>query len=79
MRAEVAAAWSEPLRELERLLKAGRGVLEHRVACEVTSAQGPLPVHVLYWTAFVGEDGAVHFAKDVYGRDEVLANAIAAR
>jgi len=39
----------------------------------------PLPVHVLYWTAFVGEDGAVHFAKDVYGRDEVLANAIAAR
>lgn len=37
-----------------------------------------LPVYILYWTAFVGPDGVVHFRDDVYGRDHRLAAALAA-
>lgn len=36
----------------------------------------PWPVHVLYWTSWVGREGAVHFRADVYGRDEQLAEAL---
>lgn len=33
-----------------------------------------IPVLLLYWTAEVGEDGTVHFRKDIYGRDaKILA------
>jgi murein L,D-transpeptidase YcbB/YkuD len=38
----------------------------------------PLPVYILYWTAFVGPEGLVHFRDDVYGRDRRLAAALAA-
>ncbi|HSB41879.1 MAG TPA: hypothetical protein VLK28_08610, partial [Methylomirabilota bacterium] len=38
----------------------------------------PQPVYILYWTAFVAPDGAVHFRDDVYGRDRRLAAALAA-
>ena len=38
----------------------------------------PLPVYILYWTAFVGPDGLVHFRDDVYERDRRLAAALAA-
>ncbi|MFO7594399.1 MAG: L,D-transpeptidase family protein [Pseudomonadota bacterium] len=32
----------------------------------------PLPVYLLYLTAWVGEDGAVHFHNDIYGEDELV-------
>jgi len=35
----------------------------------------PLPVYVLYWTAFV-DQGAMNFRSDVYGRDEALLAAL---
>jgi murein L,D-transpeptidase YcbB/YkuD len=35
-------------------------------------------VYILYWTAFVGPDGLVHFRDDVYERDHRLAAALAA-
>jgi L,D-transpeptidase YcbB len=38
----------------------------------------PLPVYILYWTAFVGADGLAQFRDDVYGRDARLAAALAA-
>ena len=37
----------------------------------------PLPVYILYWTAFVEPDGSVQFREDVYGRDRRLAAALA--
>jgi murein L,D-transpeptidase YcbB/YkuD len=37
----------------------------------------PLPVYLLYWTAFVDQSGAIQFREDVYGRDRRLAAALA--
>lgn len=39
----------------------------------------PLPVMILYRTAFVAADGTAHFRDDVYGYDQALLEALAAR
>ncbi len=36
----------------------------------------PLPVHVLYWTAWVDEQGVLQLRDDVYGRDPVVLRAL---
>jgi murein L,D-transpeptidase YcbB/YkuD len=37
----------------------------------------PFPVHILYRTVFIApNDGAVHFYDDIYGRDNLLAQAL---
>ena len=35
-----------------------------------------VPVHIAYLTSWVNKDGSVHFRRDVYGRDKILANAL---
>jgi len=30
----------------------------------------PVPVHIIYLTAFVAPDGSLNFARDIYGHDE---------
>jgi murein L,D-transpeptidase YcbB/YkuD len=30
----------------------------------------------LYWTAWVNEDGVIHFRKDIYERDKLLDKAL---
>jgi murein L,D-transpeptidase YcbB/YkuD len=36
----------------------------------------PVPVYVVYFTAFVDTDGVLNFSKDVYGRDLQLKRMI---
>lgn len=36
----------------------------------------PIPIHILYWTAWVGNDGAVNFRPDIYNRDLPLKLAL---
>ena len=36
----------------------------------------PINIHILYWTAWVDNDGTTHFRKDIYGRDRKLNVAL---
>lgn len=37
----------------------------------------PLPIYLLYWTAFADADGTIAFRPDIYGRDRRLIAAVA--
>ncbi|MGR9107438.1 MAG: L,D-transpeptidase family protein [Gammaproteobacteria bacterium] len=43
---------------------------------KVVNLEKPFPIHILYRTAAVGEDGLVYFADDIYGRDRLLEKAL---
>ena len=43
---------------------------------QIVTLDEPLPVHIAYLTAWVNKDGTVHFRRDVYGRDAILAAAL---
>ena len=36
----------------------------------------PLPIHITYQTTWVDKDGAIHFNRDIYARDETLYKAL---
>jgi murein L,D-transpeptidase YcbB/YkuD len=46
---------------------------------QVIRLQNPIPVHLLYWTAWVGQDGLLYFRDDVYERDKPLDVALRER
>lgn len=39
--------------------------------------ESPVPVYILYWTAFVDAQGRVNFREDLYGNDQELGAALA--
>ncbi|MGZ5495339.1 MAG: L,D-transpeptidase family protein, partial [Candidatus Aminicenantales bacterium] len=43
---------------------------------KVIPLRKPLPVHILYWTAWLGVDGQVQFRQDIYLRDAALVRAL---
>jgi len=43
---------------------------------QVVSLRSPLSVHLLYWTAWLAEDGRAQFRQDIYLRDAALYRAL---
>jgi len=43
----------------------------------IAKLKNPIPVYIVYLTAFVNKDGTINFREDVYGRDKALADALA--
>jgi murein L,D-transpeptidase YcbB/YkuD len=55
------ASWMRPM--IETAVKAGRE--------QTVRLTQPVPVHLLYWTAWIDLDtGDIHFRDDIYGRDD---------
>lgn len=46
---------------------------------QIIRLSSPVPVHLLYWTAWVDAAGQVNFREDIYERDSKLQNALARR
>ncbi|MFY9826312.1 MAG: L,D-transpeptidase family protein, partial [Thermoanaerobaculia bacterium] len=44
---------------------------------QTLSLRKPLPVYILYWTAWVDPDGTVELRRDLYGHDAAVAQALA--
>lgn len=40
------------------------------------SLSSRIPVHLLYWTVWVGEDGSLQFREDIYNRDQDVLAAL---
>jgi murein L,D-transpeptidase YcbB/YkuD len=74
-----------PLELAEYLLKGDprwtregiRAAVDRRVETTVTLPE-PIPVHIQYWTAWVGEGGELNFRRDLYSRDASVREALSA-
>lgn len=52
-----------------------RAVAEGSVETAVILPE-PIPVHLLYWTAWADPDGVIHFREDIYSRDDRVWTAL---
>lgn len=52
-----------------------RKILDSKKTTRV-NLKTPVPVHLTYLTAWIGEGGTVEFRDDIYGRDTLLAKAL---
>ncbi len=50
-------------------------VIDSRVETTVRLSE-PVPVHILYWTVFIDEDGLVNYRPDLYVRDQAVRKAL---
>jgi murein L,D-transpeptidase YcbB/YkuD len=76
----------KPIELAEYLLREDPGWTRRDIRQAIDSARSrvvylkePVPVHLLYWTAWVDEDGVVNFRKDIYRRDPPLDLALRQR
>lgn len=73
---------AKPLELAERLLRDQGWTTEEieeatrRSTPKTVNLDRPVPVHILYWTAWVDESGTVHFRRDIYGRDPAVLRAL---
>jgi murein L,D-transpeptidase YcbB/YkuD len=65
----LAAQTSDPRGTFDRILASGQ---QTRLNLET-----PVPVHLVYRTAFTDAKGALHFRRDIYGRDALVFRALA--
>jgi murein L,D-transpeptidase YcbB/YkuD len=61
------AQWDR--KAIDRVVKSGK--------TRTVSLPEPIPVLLLYWTAWVGPDGRVNFGHDLYDRDKLVQKALA--
>jgi len=65
------AAWVLPDWDAERIHATVEAGIERTVRLP-----SPVAVHLLYWTAWIDDEGALQFRKDLYGRDARVAAAM---
>ncbi len=76
IRLEDPLKMAEVILELEGLSRADIDSIVSSGQRKVVKLEVPLPVHIVYLTAWVNKDGSVHYRRDIYGRDEILARAL---
>jgi L,D-transpeptidase YcbB len=74
---------SDALGFAEKLLgidqKMSRAVIDAKVSGKIltrVSLKSKIPVHLAYFTVWVGDDGTPQFFQDIYERDRMVANII---
>jgi murein L,D-transpeptidase YcbB/YkuD len=75
---------SEPVRLADFLLRGHDGWTEESLEAAMEAGgrsrrvdlPAPVPVYLLYWTAFVNEEGRVEFRPDIYQRDPEVRRAL---